>query len=115
MLVRNTEKSARSCVQVIRQRKAQDLTGLHDFSGADWGGKFVGISKKTWANAYLSLDDDDPIIDCFRNLGKGTLSSSELVNGELPQEVNTLETFVCKVYSPKGPTTLPALRWDLFR
>ena len=21
--------------------------GLHNFSGADWGGKFVGISKKT--------------------------------------------------------------------
>ena len=54
-------------------------------------------------------------INCFHNLGKGALSSSELVNGELPQEVNALETFVCKGYSPKGSTTLPALRWDLFR
>lgn len=27
--------------------KSQGLLGLHNFSGADWGGKFVGISKRT--------------------------------------------------------------------
>ena len=109
------EIDVRRCVQIIGQHKAQGLIGLHNFTGADWGGKFVGISKKRWADAYISREDDNPIIDCFRNLGKGSLSSSELVNGELPQEVKALETFVCKVYSPKGPTTLPAVRWELFR
>ena len=103
------------CVQGIGQHKAQGLIGLHNFTGADWGGKFVGISKKTWADAYLSLKDDDPIIDCFRKLGKGALSSTELVSGGLPPEVKPLETFVCKVYAPNGLTTLPALRWELFR
>ena len=34
-------------VGVIGARKCQGFVGLHNFSGADWGGKFVGISKKT--------------------------------------------------------------------
>ena len=112
---RYREIDVRLCVQGIGQHKAQGLIGLHNFTGADWGGKFVGISKKTWADAYLSLKDDDPIIDCFRKLGKGALSSTELVSGGLPPEVKPLETFVCKVYAPNGLTTLPALRWELFR
>ena len=44
------EIDIRLCVQGIGQHKAQGLIGLHNFSGADWGGKFVGISKKTWAD-----------------------------------------------------------------
>ena len=55
-------------VCVIGARKCQGFVGLHNFSGADWGGKFVGISKKTLVDAYMSLDEDDPAIDCFRNL-----------------------------------------------
>ena len=42
-------------VQVIGRHKCQGLLGLHNFSGADWGGTFVGISKKTWINEYLKL------------------------------------------------------------
>jgi len=26
------------------------LIGIHNFSGADWGGKFVGITKKSRVN-----------------------------------------------------------------
>ena len=26
--------------------KSQGLIGLHNFTGADWGGKFVGITKE---------------------------------------------------------------------
>lgn len=70
--------------------------------------------KKTWINAYLKLDDDDPAISCFKELGEGSIPS-ELVNGELPALVKTLEPFVCRVYSSTGPTTLPSLRWELFR
>ena len=33
-------------VQAIGYRKCQGLLGFHHFSGADWGGKFVGITKK---------------------------------------------------------------------
>ena len=33
-------------VNTIGIHKSQGLVGLHNFSGADWGGKFVGISKK---------------------------------------------------------------------
>ena len=35
------------------------LLGFHYFTGADWGGKFVGLSKKTWITAFLSLDDNE--------------------------------------------------------
>ena len=34
-------------VQVTGHQKCQGLLGFHNFSGADWGGKLVGISKKT--------------------------------------------------------------------
>jgi len=54
----------------------------------------VGITKKTWFNAYMKLDDDDSIVDCSRELGKSTLPT-ELVNGDLPQQVKDLERFVC--------------------
>lgn len=100
-------------VQVIGRRKCQGLIGLHNFSGADWGGKFVGISKKTWVVAYLKLDENDDAINCFRELGEGPILK-ELVNGELPPQVRGLEQFVCSVYCSKGPQTLPALRWELF-
>lgn len=32
--------------KVIGHRKCQGLIGLHNFSGTDWGGKFLGITKK---------------------------------------------------------------------
>ncbi len=67
-------------VQSIGRHKCQGLLGLHNFSGADWGGKFVGVSKKTWINNYLKLDDDHPAINCFRELGEGSIPH-DLVKG----------------------------------
>ena len=81
------------------------------FSGVDWGGKFVGITKKTWANAYLKFDDNDTTIQCFKELGEGSIQS-ELINDELPIKVKALEHVVCHVYSSTGPTTLPSLIWE---
>lgn len=75
-------------------QKSQGLLGLHNFSGADWGGKFVGISKRTWVNSYLALDDDDPIINSLIRLGNGLLSSTHLVDGELSEEIKSVEKFV---------------------
>ena len=42
-----------------------------DHTGSDWGGKFVGITKKTRVKADMALDDDHPAIDCFRKIGDG--------------------------------------------
>ena len=32
-------------VNIIGKEKCQGLIGLHNFTGSDYGGKFVGISK----------------------------------------------------------------------
>ena len=50
----------------------------------------------------------------FRQLSDGIIRT-DLVDGDLPQQVKDLERFVCQVYSSTGPTNLPALRWQLFR
>ena len=57
-------------VLTIGLHRYQGLIGLYHFTGADWGGKFVGITKKTWVKAYMALDDDHHVIDCFRKLGE---------------------------------------------
>ena len=62
----------------------------------------------------MALDEDHPAIDCFRKLGDG-LIQNQLANGELPTQVKDLEKFVCQVYCKAVPTTLPELRWKLFR
>ena len=36
------------CYEVRGTAKAKALLGLHAFTGADWGGKFSGISKRKW-------------------------------------------------------------------
>ena len=101
-------------VCVIGARKWQGFVGLHNFSGADSGGKFVGISKKTWVDVYMSLDEDDPAIDCFRNLGLLVIPT-QVDNGELPPQLQSLEHFVWRVYCMSGSTKLPSLRWKMFR
>ena len=100
-------------IQVIGRRRCQGLIGLHNFSGTDWDKKFVGISKMRWVREHLKLSDDDPAIRCFGELGNNSLSL-ELVGRELPEQVRPLEQFVCSVYSPKGPASLPALRCEMF-
>lgn len=44
-------------VRATGHSKCQGLIELHNFSGADLGGKFVGISKKIWVGAYIRLDE----------------------------------------------------------
>ena len=51
----------------------------------------------------------------FQILGEGKLSSNNLQDGELPEEVQPIENFTCSVYYNEGPSTVPALRWELFR
>ena len=93
-------------VKVVGRHKSRALLGFHHFTGTDWGGKFVGLSKKTWMTAFLSIDANDPIVETISRLGKGPISMS----------TDDLETFVCKVYAPKCSTRiLSELRWELFR
>ena len=101
-------------VKAVGSPKCRGLIGLHNFSGADWGGKFVGISKKKWVTEYMKLEDDDSIVSCLQSLGDLEISS-ELVDGHLPSQVQALERFVCQTYCTLGPFTLPDLRWKLFR
>ena len=58
----------------------------------------------------MKLHEDDSVIKCFKDFGDDSIPT-ELVNGELPQTIRSLEQFVCQVYLPSGPKTLPALRW----
>ena len=101
--------------QAIGPEKCKGLIGFHNFSGADWGGKFIGLSKKSWAEAYLKLSKDDPVVKCFQELGQDNFVPEVLVNGELPPQVKSLKQFVCSMYNSVWPRTLPALRWELFR
>ena len=72
-------------VQVIETQKCQGFIGPHKFSGAYCCEKCVRITRKTWADAYRALDDDDPAIDCFQNLGTA-LNLTQLTHGELPPQ-----------------------------
>ena len=88
---------------------AKDLSDSTTFLELTGAGKFVGMTKKTWVRNYMDLSDDDPALNCFVMLGESHLPTT--MNGtELPEQVKPLEHFVCRAYSPKGPTTLPALR-----
>ena len=42
-------------VQALGKSKSKGLVGFHNFTGGDYGGKFVGISKETWMIAFLAL------------------------------------------------------------
>lgn len=86
---------------------AKALPGLHAFTGADWGGKFAGISKQKWTKLFLQLDQGDPIVASLKALG----SKLSLPGGVL----KNLEEFVCKAYGSKQAFTLKDLRWELFR
>ena len=72
-------------VNVIGKERCKGFIGLHHFSGADWGGKFVGITKKRWVDAYMKLPIDDQAIKCFQELGNHQ-HLSEMVGEDLPAE-----------------------------
>ena len=64
-------------VCAVGPNKAKGLLGFHNFTGGDWGRKYVGISKKTWADHYLALEDDCDIVNAFCKL------EEELITGGL--------------------------------
>ena len=110
----------RDRVSVIGMDKSKGLIGLHHFTGAYWGGKFVGVSKKTWISNYLSVPPNDEIVRTFTSTGHDlnsdqTACKDLLDDGNLPAQYRPLEHFVCKVYSQQSTIdALPSLRWELF-
>ena len=103
-------------VKVIGTSKAKGLIDFHNFSGAGWDGKYVGISKETWMTAYLSISDEDNIICTFQQLGTFPLLITDF-SGCLPANVSPLERFLCSLYAPDTCPIrkVPDLRWMLFR
>ena len=96
------------------------MLSFRHFTGADCGGKFVGLSKKTWMTAFLSLDDNNPIVETVSRPGEGPISTSTDDVSEttpaMPASVESLETFVCKVYAPiSSIRILSELSWELSR
>ena len=100
-------------VQVIGTRKYQRFIELHNFSGADWGEKFVWITKKSLADAYIALDEDGPAIDCFQNLGTALIPITVHLWG-VTQKIDNLGSFVCLVYCKSRPRNLPESQWEMF-
>ena len=47
----------------VGSEKSKGLLGLHAFTGADWGGKFAGISKSRWIKHYLRLESSCDAVD----------------------------------------------------
>ena len=106
-------------MKYVGRHNSRALLGFHRFTGADCGGKFVGLSMKTWMTAFLSLDDNDHIVETTSRLREGPISMSTDGVSEttpaMPASVKSLETFVCKVYAPKRSTRiLSELRWVHF-
>ena len=62
----------------------------------------------------MALDEDDPAIDFFQNLDTA-LIPTQLTHGELPPQIENLESFVYRVYCKSGQRNLPGLRWEKFR
>ena len=42
-------------VQNVGRHKSRALLGFHHFNGAEWGGKFVGLSKKTFSPLMITM------------------------------------------------------------
>ena len=50
----------------IGVEKSKALVGLHNFTGADWGGQFFNVSKKTRIVKFIALAPDGEIVKTFQ-------------------------------------------------
>ncbi len=67
--VRQSRNRYQGRCSAIGNKKCQGLLGPHTFSGADWGAKLVGISKKRWILSYLTHDPNSDVFAAFTNFG----------------------------------------------
>jgi hypothetical protein len=89
-------------VKLMGANVARAILGLHNFTGADWGGKFVGVSKKRLVTAFL-LSEDKDLIEAFTSLGSIDMTPETVLETVL----DPIEKFVHSVYGGN--------RWTLFR
>ena len=75
----------------VGSKRSKGLLGLHAFTGADWGGKFAGISKSRWIKHYLSLESSCKVVDVFQQFGEDSF--------DLESMSTVLENFVSAVYA----------------
>ena len=101
-------------MNTIGREKSQGLLGFHNFTGNDYGHKFVGITKKKWSKIYLDLPSHDSIVGAFSQLGILSPEHFTFEGGELHESILPLERFTCMGYCENGPFTIPALRWKLW-
>ena len=98
----------RARYEALGCEKSKGLLGPHAFSGADWGGKFAGISKSRWIKNYLKLDSSSEVLDVFKKLGEDGFNIDYMTS--------ILENFVCTVYAQTSTSnTVKELRWELFK
>ena len=76
-------------VRCFGNSKCQGLIGLHNFTGSDWGGKFVGVSKERWSKLYMELPSDHPIVKAFSKLGSLSTEEYSFQNNELHSTYTT--------------------------
>ena len=58
-------------VQVLEEEKTRRLLWFHNFTRADWGGKFMGMSRKSWMNEWVYLSPDGhPVLHSFQHFGE---------------------------------------------
>ena len=93
---------------VIGSEKHNALIGVHNFTGADWGGQFFNISKKTWITKFLAVTPTDDVVGILYRFG----------SMDTPYEpaLKHMERFVWNVYSSKRScVTVVDLRWELLK
>ena len=78
-------------VQVVGKSKYQALVGFHNFTGADWGCKFVGETKDTWTKVFMALSSDHPVLKCCMRFGEVNIKNA-LDNAKLPKNYNQLRS-----------------------
>jgi len=74
---------------MIGLEKSKALIGLHNFTGADWGGKFFNISKKTWITKFLALTPTDDIVRTLCRFGS--------IDSPDEHALKQMERFICNV------------------
>ena len=103
-------------VKSIGMERSRGLVGMHQFTGNDYGAKFVGVTKDRWAKQYLKLPPNHEIVRAFSSLGTLEPEQCALDASEnLHPMVRPLETFVCMTYNKEDPSLdLPNLRYKLW-
>ena len=99
----------RERVNVIVRETCQDLSDFHNITGADRGGKFVDISKKSWITSYLFLPMMTPSSLPSNSLVKGCSQDMNWWTVSCPKKCGPSRSLFDQYTAPGGATTIPAV------